>query len=220
MAGNTVRMFYPGMGTDILGPLLLCPDVTHIYVIDPWKRVYQWWDADLTIDGVRDTIKSCLQNGTNYHLLNDRTKKYALRIGIKPEIIEEVLDLNEKSWTLKFYTNHIVTLKYYYERKIVDVNEEKDQFISWPRDIDNIDIVYICNDSLEVRPSLDMFKTRCHDNTIVYCEKYELSSWGKKRKRSQHYGTIDLDQIYNIGTMKSLLPTIRPYGEENIVRRE
>lgn len=129
MKNNNV--LYCGMADDILSPLILVPDLTHLYVMDRFDLAFA---KNYTIEGQINDIKEMLSIGSDensYHIEIYRKYKPKWPITKLDEsctIINETLIDN--CWRLTFtYKNLKRELVYF---------QYKDFYSIWPEEIKNI----------------------------------------------------------------------------------
>ncbi len=129
------RVLYCGMGSDILSPLLLCPELDTLYVIDIFDEAF-CTDME-TIECQRSDIKNILVDGHDGRSHSFFTREYfkTTEPGLlhyltkSSTILDEKYDTELKRWYLKFqYCGKIREL----------ISYERDFIEEWPREITDI----------------------------------------------------------------------------------
>lgn len=125
------KILYCGMADDILSPLLLVPDFTHLYVIDSFDSAFA---ENCTWEGQMQDIKNILLAGND-----EKSHHRWVHLHYKKEWPVTSLDgpckiisesLTDKCWTLSFVYNGVQReLIYFFRRNFYNI---------WPEEINNI----------------------------------------------------------------------------------
>jgi hypothetical protein len=106
----TTNVLYLGMGFDGMTPLLLCPDLTNLYVIDLFDKTLR---NVKTIDNQRKNIKRYLTDGSNKNILWWYEKKNNTIINLKEKC--KIISEKSKTFTYEIDSYNRTYVKKYYE---------------------------------------------------------------------------------------------------------
>lgn len=154
-------ILYLGMADDIMGPLLMFPNVKTIFVICKFDKAFS---SKKTWKSQKGDIKKVLKrgkkkcNGGYSKELNEETDVVHYLDG-KSKILEEEDDENSQRWYLKFLYNG-------QERELIYFHH-RDFSSDWPNEIQKVEAV-ICTGALSIAdiyykhiPLVKLFLKRC-----------------------------------------------------------